>query len=277
LRTILRAAIAAACVVCAWSQASAAVIVTTSGEEIVCEIVRETDTYFVVDHRGYRRYVLKTQVRSLDRRAGEGFNLGPEPLRNIEFSGGYRLWGRSQSRGIGASAISASYPLNENLLIQLGVEAGRGEASSSFEGGDLLPGPISWVGGMCGAQWQLQPWRVRPFLDAGIGYFAMRHSVADSGVLWMKQAIAAIDGDTSFVYSEPMDGAFAVRLGVGALVPLSGRFALTLRTSILVLHTGFTRQWYYPTSAEQEEMTLRSSHGITLEMIHTTAGVQWAF
>jgi hypothetical protein len=258
--------------------ARAAVIVTTNGEEIVCEIVRETDTYFVVDHRGYRRYVLKTQIRSLDRQAGEGYRLGPLPRRHVSVLGGYRVLGQGQTRGFGTARASLAFPVNEHLLLQADLNAGEGNLIADHGAGDPLAGPISWTGAMVGAQWQLQPWRVRPLIEIGVGYYFLSHTVDTAEVNWMKRAIIAAEAtsDTSFSYSEPMDRALGVSLGAGAMLPVSPRLALTFRTSVLVLNTGFTRTWEYAPVPGQQSL-LQSRHGLTLEMVHALLGIQWTF
>jgi len=256
-----------ALVVGSCSVAHSAVIVTTTGEEIVCEIIKETDTYFVVNHRGYRRYVLKSQIRTLNREAGEGYDLGPMPQRFVSLSGGLLIYGHNQKAGFSGGRLTMGFPVNEHLLLEGNLHTGCGTVKSAHGQADMLSGPLYWVGGTIGGLWHLQTWRIVPLFDAGVGYFLLNHSVTESERQW-----AAMD--SSLTYAEPIGNGLGLTMGAGGMMPISPRLALTLRVSILVIHTKFNREWRLA-SGEGEPYT--SPHGVLLRLIQTHVGLQMTF
>ena len=137
-RWTLMAALAA--VLCTWSSAYSAVIVTTLGEEIVCEIVEESDTYFIVNHDGYRRYVLKTQVRSLDR--SDGPRLNAQPRRYATLFSNYYITGHRIKPGPRTFRFAVGYPINALMLVEGGLHYGKSRVDSEYDTARMLSGPF---------------------------------------------------------------------------------------------------------------------------------------
>jgi len=257
--------------------AQGAVIITTTGERIVCKIVQETATYFVIDHEGYRRYLLKSQVRSLDR-AATGDDGVRRARQSLEVLGGYQVYGNRQERGLSGLRLAYGRPLGRYMVLEGNLHVGRSTVASKHEQDGLFSGPLQWTGATVGAAWEMRSQRVRPLVDVGVGYFLMRHSVTAAEVEFMRQNVIEIvlpDSTTEKLtdYSEPMGGGLGVTMGAGIRIGLSQRLGLVMRTSLLVISTEFQRRWYY----EKADLTMNSPEGITLRMLQSHVGLELAF
>lgn len=253
------------------SVAHSAVIITTRGEEIICEIVKETDTYLIVDHRGYRRYVLKSNIRTLNREAGEGYRFGPDPLRFIGFAGGYELYGNTHRPGFCGGRLTVGFPLTKNLLVEGNLYSGRSRIGARQRQADPSSGPLYWTGATLGALWQMAGRRVTPIFDAGIGYFFLDHTVDESEV----QGWRDFFGREDLKYTEKMESGIAFTMGAGCVVRLNRRFSVVMRTGVLVIPTDFTQHWRYDNDGTP--VMLESPHGLLIRMVQTHVGVQMNF
>ena len=264
---------ALAAVLCGWSGSHGALIVTTLGEEIICEIIEETDAYFIVDHHGYRRYVLKTQIRSLDRSGGA--KVARTPRRYATLFGGYYITGHRIKPGPKNLRLAVGYPLNELMVIEGGFHYGKNRIESGHDMGRLLPGPFDWMGATVGVAWVIHQWPVRPVLEASLGYFRLDHTVDASEIEFqraVREAIGWIEPGDTFDLQEKMERGIGVSLSAGAVYPFWERFAVTARASLLVINTGFDRVPYYNGVA-----SLPSNHGLLMQMFQTNLGLQYYF
>jgi hypothetical protein len=257
-----------------WSVADGAVIVTTTGEEIVCEIVKETDTYFIIDHRGYRRYVLKSSIRTLNREAGEGYGLGEAPQRFVSLAGGYEFYGSNHTPGFSGGRLTLGFPANRYVSIEGNLHVGLSRVDSPHGPADQYSGPVRWTGATIGALWSVGTARVIPIFEAGVGYFFLDHTIDQSEVQALREAL--LDFFEMQDYTEAVESGVGFTMGFGGVVRLTPRFSLDMRTGVLVISTNFRRQWHI-VGEDGVPYVQEESHGLLLRMIQTHVGVRVYF
>ncbi len=263
--------VVATAVFAAWSSSHGAVIVTTLGEQIVCEIVEESPTYFVVDHNGYRRYVLKSQIRLIDRGSDEMLGRGRKHRMYVAAWGSYYLTGNDIESGPNSGRLTLGYPLGNLVVLEAGFHVGKSSVKPAAGVAKMYPGDIEWAGATLGVLWEVQKWPIRPHLEISLGYFRLDHTVAAAEIARWRlffETYGGLEPDAYFNVTEKMDPGIGIVMGAGAAYPFWGRFGISFRTSLIVLNTGFDRTYDFGDGGSP------SNSGLLLHMMQANLGFQ---
>ena len=259
------------------SSASAAVIVTTSGEEIVCTIVEDRGTYLVVDDHGYRRYVLKTAIRSLDRE-------GPRPparlLHTLDFSAGYQVIANCQKIGPNSLRMIYGYPIGEIGTGTIGFMHGRGEITNdSYIISDPMAGPFLWSAVQAGFVWQHSESWISPTFEANVGYYFIDHSLSDSAVALAQREDAFVKAPSSSVelreIAESARDAFGIHISGGAALRITPRIWFVTQVSMSYIKSEIRRHRVYHNTQSNEDFSLTEEKPYSLATVQLLMGVRF--
>ena len=251
--------------------AGAAEIVTKNGERIECEIIDETETFYLVDHAGYRRYVLKGDVRTINREASGAFT-DRRSRAFVEADAGLLLWGSEhQQIGTAGGRLLAGYPITDRISAVAMFHTGYGTIKSERDHFDLLSGPIDWWAMSVGARWETVPLLGgQPAIETYAGRATFDHTVTDAALDFVRSTLPS---DSAFVgYSEPIGSRIALTLGVNYTRPICSWLALSMGTTLMIVPTHYTRQWYFEDSGDfpaEQELSVQ------VRMVQFHAGLQF--
>ncbi len=262
--------------------ADAALIVMTSGEEIVCEIIEERADHFVIDHDGYRRYLLKDNVRRVDRVVRVPDNPSPLYHPSVTVLGG--LYANLDEQDMDLRGVRAAYthPVHPNVALELGLHYTDATIHDD-KGSKLLPGDASWYGGTISALWNTEVRGTYAFLETGVGYFGIDHTMTpgeDSFLLAFYRLDGIIPEGQDGAYRQDPENAVGLLFGAGLCVPLTRRLVAEGRLTVFVLDSknrGIFSWEPIPGDAQYES----GQHVNTSELFTQTArfnlGLRWVF
>lgn len=221
----------------AWTGTHAAIITTVSGERIVCEIVEERPEYYVINHEGYRRYLLKELIRSIEQ--DPPVIRDPNPMRHhsVGIIGGYYRNVQSQNQELTGLRVSYTYPFSKHVAIEANVHYGVGTVKDRA-GSKLLPGDMWWRGGSLGALWNTRIGPTFWFVESSLGYFAIDHTLnptAKNTQLAVYRALKIVpDGRTGDFKQDPENG-FGLVFGGGFMYPIFKHLAIETRATMIMI------------------------------------------
>ncbi len=268
-------------IVFAWAGAEAAVIITVTGERIVCEIVEEHDEYFIIDHMGYRRYILKDQVREVDRSERIDIDLNPLRARSLGVFSGYYHSLEKQDQDLAGLRVSYAHGVSKHVALEANYHYGRGRINDQM-GSKLFPGDMTWHGGTLGMLWNTKVWGAYAFVETGAGYIEFSHELDDDQRdLWSKyySAIYAPPGVFGDFDQDPRGG-LAIVVGAGAMYPITRWLILETRASMMFIDgQGRDRITYPP--VPDDPFYASGEHVNTYELFQQMAqfsvGLRFAF
>ena len=261
-----------------FSNAFGAVITTTNGEEIICTIIEDRGNYLIVDDHGYRRYVLKNNIRALDR---EGPHPPPRTLHTMDISGGYQVWGRCQAPDPNSLRIFYGYPLSDIGAVTVGITYGRGYIrNNDFNALRPFPGPFNWTGISAGFTWQDTRSRRRftPTFEVSAGYYFVDHSLADWALEPAKEADAFSQNSTTLVITsltETSDSGVGLHLAGGLMVRIIDRIWFTTQCSGTFIRSEFHRPIVYYSNLTGGETKLSYDKPYNMMSVEVICGLRF--
>ncbi|HDS74197.1 MAG TPA: hypothetical protein ENN56_01520 [Firmicutes bacterium] len=220
-----------------WTGTQAAIITTVSGERIVCEIIEERPEYYIIDHDGYRRYLLKELIRSVE--LDPPVVRDPNPMRHHSLGviGGYYRNVQSQSQELAGVRVSYAFPFSEHVAIEANAHFGAGTVNESA-GSKLDPGDMLWSGGSLGALWNTRIGPTFWFVESSLGYFVIDHTIdpaAKSKRLIVNRALEIIPAGQTGDFEQNPDNGFGLVFGGGFMYPIFRHLAVETRATIIMI------------------------------------------
>jgi hypothetical protein len=247
----------------------AAVITMSSGETIVCTVVKEEPTYLVVDHDGYERNVVKSQIRSIDRDAVSLTSVTRES--SIELTGGGTFGIGSADAGLWSADLMYHREVTENLAVTAGLHIGRSRTTSEPDPFSMLPGTLDWNAVSLGIAFVLPSiaFDIQPTIGMGGGYYQLGHKVDVAEVVKLQDFFLGL-GDTLVAYREPVNNSYGVWLRSGFLIPMPRGVSLSISGSYAVIPTAFFRSRTY----EGFDHPAQDRHSLFVKIVQFNIGVR---
>jgi hypothetical protein len=247
----------------------AAVITMSSGETIVCTVVKEEPTYLIVDHDGYERNVLKSQMRSIDRDAISLTRVTRQSA--IELTGGGTLGLGSAGAGMWSADLMYHREVTENLAVTAGLHIGRSRTTSEPDPFTMLPGTLEWNAVSLGIAFVLPSiaFNIQPMIGMGGGYYQLGHEVDVAEVVKLQDFFLGLE-DTLVAYSEPVNNAYGVWIRSGFLIPMPRGVSLSIGGSYAVIPTAFFRSRTY----EGFDHPAQDRHSLFVKIAQFNIGVR---
>jgi hypothetical protein len=266
----------------AWSDAYSIIIVTTVGERIQCEIVEDHDEYYIIDHDGYRRYLLKENVRVVEREMASPKETNP--LYRHSFAAMWNTYRNfeDQDLSFGGGRIMYNFPLHLNIGLELNFHIADGTIREKL-GSKLLPGTATLRGASISALWNTPIWRTHSFFETGFGRFEFTGETTEGHHLIQvatAKAMGVAPSGTDVAFKQNPDPGYGLIVGIGTLFPLTKHLSVEARVSTLIVDSRMREQYTFEPDASDPKWAdgkHESTSELFMQLAQFNFGLRWAF